>query len=625
MQNENAKLRSSKSSYEVYKYKYEPPSPAGTNFKPQKKRFDTDDEKRYSPKETQIYTPEFILSCKPNITEFPKEYQLKTQGFVMLNHFFQNERVIETNNHRKTRTLRVHDKRFIPSVMRKQYVEGDEEEERKNAVQTCLNRLNFKNSTGIIDNLKELRASNDLIVDLLLDRAAADDDMPERNSHLRNFANFAIQIANEDNDFKNICQTKSLNKYDELVNKSSQELNINVIQCLIVWISYLVMGRVIKRKQYFRCLEFAVKKQPPDIAVGIIRASYFTCGKFLDDNKWTEYSTFYHFMENNNPSTGYLLFLRNDLFSFRKSGWNNQFFIQNEDQPSSILAKSNSHNKNEQTQNQSFLREKLLDIYTNWYGDPEYGTPRVPPQATFKDVVDAVIINYATEQKKIQPQIEDYATWFGSLIKNAEIDNKELPGLLKEALNQVKPKNSQDYDEFMIGFFTILGGLYEAEQIDFKSIASLGALSKIEYINAVGKMTYIDQKEISEYLYPSTNNNNKASSFTPQHAASSDDSVIAALVTITSRSENADITTDYGKAVDLSVIAYSCLEEKEDENDPNAVFDEHKDEIIDASKKMPVKLATEVWNKIILSSQMSPEFINKAKNYFDVNILQNTK
>lgn len=652
MQKENSKISASKSSCELYhnKYKFEPHSPTGTRFKPERAHAESPVQ-FIAQINIQTYTPDFILSLKPQTNEIPKEYQLKSPGYVILKQF---EESVDSNTGpiRKQRALRIHEGRFIPSIMRKKYVEGDEEEERKFAVQTCLNRLNYKNSTEIIKNLKELKASNDLIVNLLLVRAAADDDMPEKNSHLRNFANLAIQIANEDGDFKLICRKKSLDKYDELINKKSQELNINVIECLIVWISYLLIGGVIIRKNYFRCLELAIKRQPPDTAVGIIRASFFTCGKFLDAMNWSESSTFYYFMYHTRPSTGYLLFLMEDLRTIRESEWDHQIFNQNknDNQSNQEGSKMNSNlsikttvEKDDQ-QLQKILRDKLLDDYTNWHEDPEFGTPRVPRQATLKEVVNAVIMNYANEQKKIQPQIEDYSNWFGLLIVHAEIDNKELPGFLKEAM-KVKDKNSPEYEEFMIGFFTILGGLYDAEQINFSSITSLGVLLKSEYIEAVGKMTYIDQKEIYDALYPANSNNiPKVSNFTPvalspvssapvspsflRSQSSSfgesqyDDSIIAALVTITYRSDNLDFTSEYGKAVDFSVIVYNCLEENEEATEPSDLFDARKNEIIEASKKMKLGLVTQVWNKIISSSQMGKEFIDKAKKYFHENILK---
>ncbi|KAK8878122.1 hypothetical protein M9Y10_004886 [Tritrichomonas musculus] len=660
----NTEIRSSKSSVEFY---YNRGSPGSYQSRAQDFRPSKIPTSPIDPKKIRVYSPEFILSLKPKSIpiEIPKEYQLKSTGYVILKQFEESvdskkEPVRKLNMKPKQQqlTLRIHEGRFIPSIMRKKYVEGDEDEERKFAVQTCLNRLNFKNSADIIKDLKELQASNELIINLLLDRAAVDEDMPEKNSHLRNFAQFAIQIASQDNNFKLACQEKSLDKYNELINKKNQELNINVIECLIVWISYLVMGKVIKRKQYFRCLELAVKRQPPDTAVDIIRASYFTCGKFLDDQKWYECSTFYSYIFRNRPSTGYLLFLREDLFNFRDSGWNEQFFNQNQNdnaankeeiKSNDNLFAKNSFNKNENEQLQKVLRDKLLDDYTNWHEDPEFGTPRVPRQAKLKDVVNAVILNFASEQTKIQPEIEDYSAWFGLLIRHAEIDNKELPGLLQEAVNQAKDKNSPEYDEFMIGFFTILGGLYEEEQINFSSIVSLGVLSKPEYIDAVGRVTYIDQKEITDSLYPSinnsNNNNNSVSTFHPTLSSIAsapispvslksfsnifdkdknkwDNSTIASLVTVTFRSENGDKTTEYGRAVDFSGIVYSALEENEEASDPMAAFDGYKKDIIEASTGMSKELITEVWNKIISSSQVTAEFRDKAINYFHENILK---
>ncbi|OHT03859.1 hypothetical protein TRFO_01585 [Tritrichomonas foetus] len=520
-----------------------------------------------------VFEPEFILKLKP---EPPSEVTISTPGFIILMEQFDTKDSAISRRH-PSKKLVIHDDRFIPSALRHKYGLNDPEQERKEKAQICLNRLNAKNSQQIIKDLLELQHEPSFIMQLLLDRATVNEDSPEKNSHLRNFAHLAIDLSS-DKAFKRCCCEMSIATYEELV--KSDKFVLNKVECILVWISYLVIGRVIKRRQFFKCLELAIKYQNGDNAVDLIRASLVTCGKFIDEVKWNESATFYRYIIENPPKSGYLLFLLNDLKKLRDSVWNEECF-----KPIQVKV---AHEMDDTT-----LQATLYDLYMSWHEDPSFGTPRVPPKATIEKVVRAIFKNYV--DKKITEL--DYSRWVGLLIENAEVDHNHFPTFITNS-KDVVPESD------LPGFYSILGGLYDTKQIKFQTIVSLGGIESPDFIDAIGESTYIDQREISEAL-------------AALDKGKINDNTIAALVMISDWSDTQEKNkTAYGRAVDFSRIVLSGIEEADDQIEPKDLFDKRKQYILEASEGISKALLKEILYRIISGSNLSDEFMKKAENYF---------
>lgn len=564
-----------------------------------------------------VFTPEQILELKPK-SNLDKLAQLKSPGYVILLDLFNAGK--ESYSRRPTNLrLREHTNRFIPSEIRKKYI-TDPEEERKYAIQTCLNKLSFKNTEKIIQDLCEIKTASknefklpfdQIIAELLLDRATANEDSPEKNSHLHNFANLAIIMSSRDDEFKTACKTLTLKKYTELI---TTKIPLNSIECLIVWISYLVMGRVIKRREYFKCLELAMKNQPKDNSVDIIRASFYTCGKFLDEQNWTESATFYYYIQSHPPSSGYLEFLLSDLLKIRSANWNTQHYIKQPDpEPKADTSTP--------AKNFDYLKEKLLDEYTNWHSDPSYGTPHAASNAQLVDLIRASLNNYVSNIQKLQPELLDYCQFLSILIEKGDYNTTHIPEFLKSSFDEVKMPN-----ELVPDFYTLLGSFYYYKLIDFKSIVDLGVLKQPEFIDAIGKVALIDQNEIRESLSQQTVG--VPVNFSPMRRSASsplyknpaydiDEDIITALVAITDWAENKKDDSTYDKAVNFSRIIFAALEEAEDGSTPPDIFDKVRQNLIASSKGLQKVLLSNIWKKALSTSLMSPEFIAEAETYFN--------
>ena len=530
-----------------------------------------------------FYEPEDVLRLKPTAAV---EKTLNTPGYVILCALFEGRTLVtdERNQNKRNLDLVEHKERFIPSAIRKKFVQFDPKEEKVYTAQMCLNRLNESNIHNVMSELTKLDVEPKLIMDLLIQRATVDEDSPEKNRQLKNFAQLAINMANSWPEFKLICKTMSLDQYYSGLNdynKDEKSISLNVISCILVWISLLVQGRIVRRRDYFQCLEKATKIKPVDNAINLIRASLFTCGKFLDENKWNESATFYSFINNKPKKSGFISFLSSDLERYRNSDWNEQYFL------------PEKKTKLEKKLDGNDLEEELFTRYQNWHDDPAFGTPRVPPNADIRNVIFSVIKNYANK-KQLD---DDYAKWVSLLIKNAETDQKVIPELLEKSKSLIP-------DGKLAGFYSILGKLYSESLINFATIVSLGVLQKPEYVDSLGKATYIDQKEICNSL--------------PQSGSSLNNDVIVSLTMITDWSETQEDSTNiYSKAVEFSRYLFEGVDEVEPESNPEDIFEEYKSTIIDLGKCLNQDLVSKLWRKIINESNTSDDFKSKAIEYFN--------
>jgi hypothetical protein len=167
-------------------------------------------------------------------------------------------------------------------------------------------------------NIMSLNLDPEILVSLLLDRASTDSDNPEQNLQLKLFADFSYHISEHQPGFRPVLSTHSMSKFFSLIQAPSR---VSLIQNVAVWISYLLIYKIVSRRAYFSSLAFLCRLQPPDAASEVIRTSLCVCGAEIDRRNYFEVANFYVFLSLHPSPNRFLAFHVSELFRLRDRDW----------------------------------------------------------------------------------------------------------------------------------------------------------------------------------------------------------------------------------------------------------------------------------------------------------------
>lgn len=379
--------------------------------------------------------------------------KLVSSGFVMLiNQCKDSARPRGRSLVKKKVPLREHKDRFIVSVFRKSSGLWDETsiEARRAEANIALNKLDARNEMEIIAEVARSEVPDDTLVELLIARACADVENPEKSDYTKYFARLATRWSMKDRNRLALLRNKSIVQFKERVGQSTT--SVNVLQGILVWLGHLLVSGVVYRNEFFSAMEDVVKSQPTKIrAVEVLRPAMLIAGEYIDAHRYLEAATFWLFMRTNKGASGYLRFLVADLESLRQNGWRD-VVIKHESPKKAVSATAN-------------LEIDLMASFVEWRAS---GGKQDPTTKAQFDLVCQATFELVHRSRK---WAEDFAVWASRLWKSL---NPSRSRVTDAVLTGCKVCGARITEEKNVALWFIIiqfiAGLYECGLIDCEQL-----------------------------------------------------------------------------------------------------------------------------------------------------------
>ncbi|KAH0792424.1 hypothetical protein GPJ56_003601 [Histomonas meleagridis] len=558
-----------------------------------------------------VYSVEDILLLQP---KNQPQKKITSPGFlIFLNLFDQKKK--NRNNGKRNNNKSKRDKnkqkvqqrlvehesgRFVGSALAKECGLYDENsiDSLKSQAQIWINRLNPGNMKEVQDNIVGLHLSWDIIVDLFLDLATANSEFPERNPQLGSLIRLAIQLSQENQEFKQTLVDRSLQAGFRL--NSLKQVPVGSLQSIISWNGCLFTSGLITKYQINDYFNDVIDKQSLEMAIEVLRTGMYICGKAFDESAPEIGETFFTFLDENRSNRGHVKFLVSELFSLRANKWNTNLIIKNGSvtkKPLLVVKKSPSINL------QSF------DDVDNSQSI-EFGylhNLKEPPQGMIPQTLVRVCFNSLPHHLKSD---YGYAQYVSDLFINSKMENSLLTSLLKrETNNYCKIVQDEENPTLWGILYMVYAFLYSNKTIslDFMINTYLNIpkncynLSHDKFIYKIAEVTGIPLSEVEQF--PTIFNDN-----------SSD--FIDSLVTISDPIEdieNVEICSEIAAAVFVRCLFDDAFQEEE------PIFEEvflpHKEKLVTLMDKYPEAINRNV-EFTLETGEMNEEQINLVKSFF---------
>lgn len=443
-----------------------------------------------------IYEPSEILALKDSC---PVGEPITTPGMLVYLRLFKEDRKnpFAKGKKRGTKKLLEHNKeRFIGHARARHAGVFDEAsvEAKCASMRVALNRLSERNMSEVIERIRGLKLPDDVVINLILERATADCDFPERNPQLGSLLDLVLIMCEPP------YPRSFSDHFVELAYKHAMEMSrdtsqaVGCLQNMATWFAVLYAGGVISLEQYDDFMTSVTENQETAKAVETLRTSLFVGGKSLSVDKKgrTVCDKFFQFLRDHQIMVGQIRWLVSDLFVLKESGWKFES-ITSKPQKKLHIVKNAKATETYDLETVDTLEQKFQNNDTN----PIRG----------KSHHNVISVCFRQLSKHLNYSYE-FCTFCGSIIAEMKPPYGELLKILtQEQAKYVDIVIDEDNPMLWSMVIQLYASLFTAHLITFRDIINLYKRmpkeqkpSQILFIRKVGSITGVPIAQVRESL-----------------------------------------------------------------------------------------------------------------------------